>query len=598
MGQPPAFASRMWNRLREPKRVCLADRGPALFAPAFLQALPPKLTMSCLDLAPIGILVADMREGLPLTYVNRAFEQITGYAAADALGRNCRYLQGSDRLQPQIAELRHAIEQRTDVSVTLRNYRRDGSLFWNALYLTPVADGYGEPTHYIGFMQDVTRLRETAERLDYEVQIDGLTGTWNRSAFFDHVSHLAADPSASLLLVKLDIAKFHDVNSGYGYDAGDAVLRQVADRLRKLQSAAVGRLGPDEFAIAYRLAHRDEADAHLATVSAALAPRYVVPGAAVSLRFALGYTIGDPNTEPLTLLRRAGVALHNSRSTKLREVRRFDSAEDASARNRIRLSGELQQALANNELILDYQPKIDLATGALVGAEALLRWEHALFGRQMPDRFIGLAEETGLILDIGAWGLKAVCEFACHINRGRKHPLTFAVNVSTVEFVHRDMVRFVSSVLAGTGAEPRWLTLELTETLLAESSPKMLEVFKGLRELGVGLALDDFGTGYSSLRYLQTFPVTEIKLDRCFVQNMQKGSAKHIIVEAVTRLGHELGIDVVAEGIETDAELALLRELRCPYGQGYLFSYPISADAFAELAQVPSGLVGCSNSVP
>jgi PAS domain S-box-containing protein/diguanylate cyclase (GGDEF)-like protein len=549
-------------------------------------SVPDVLRMRILDLAPVGILVADLRMGQPLIFVNRAFEEITGYAASDALGRNCNYLQGSDRLQPEIQQIRDAISCGAAVSVTLRNYRRDGRLFWNELRLLPLAQAGREPSHYVGFMQDVTHLRVTTEQLDQEVRFDRLTGVLNRSAFVDHVGRLTADPTVRLLLVKMDIAQFQDINSGFGYDVGDALLREVADRLKACAVAAIGRLGPDEFGLAHQLLQDEDPGVKVSLIAASLTHRYVVPGAVVSLRFAIGYTVGEPGADSLVLIRRAGSALHESRQTKLREVRRYDETSEARSRQRIRLATELQSGLG--ELAFDYQPKVDLATGEMTGAEALLRWKHEIFGLQTPDRFIGLAEDTGLILDIGAWGLRAVADFAAKVNQGRGRPLRFAVNVSPVEFVHRDMVSFVARVLEESGADPGWLTLELTESLLAELSPRILEMFRALRGLGIGLSLDDFGTGYSNLHYLETFPMTEIKLDRGFVQGISCSGSKRIIVEAVTRLGRELQVDVVAEGVETAAELSTLRALGCLYGQGYLFSRPIPPDALAALAESDS----------
>jgi len=546
-------------------------------------ALPDGLAERALDLAPVGVLIAELREGEPLVYINAAFEAITGYGPADALGRNCRYLQGSDRLQPQIPELREAIRRREAVSVQIRNYRKDGRLFWNALHLAPVCASGAEPTHYIGLMQDVTALQETTARLEEAVRFDRLTGALSRYALLDRVAQLGADGLTRLLVIKVDIARLHDINSGFGHDAGDALLKQVAERLRGLSAEAVGRVGGNEFAVVYRLAGPEDAGVTVAKVAAVLSPRYVLPGAVVSVRFAIGYVVGEPGSDPLTLLRWAGAALHESRATPLREVRGFDKDREERSWKRIRLATELQSAVLNGDFAFDYQPKVELASGNWVGAEALLRWKHPLFGQQMPDRFIELAEDTGLIVDIGAWGVRAAAAFASRLNRDCARPLRISVNVSAPEFVHRNMISFIAAILDETGADPRWLTLELTETLMAEPSVRMQQTLRALRDLGVGLSIDDFGAGYSSLRYLETLPVTEIKIDRGFVQAMSESVAKRIVVEAVVRLGQELGAEVVAEGIETETERAMLCDIGCPYGQGYLFSRPLPPQAFLEL---------------
>ena len=533
-----------------------------------------------------GVLVADLGDpDMAPLYVNAAFEAITGYRRGEAIGKNCRYLQGSDRQQPEIATIRQAIAAGVSVEVTLRNYRKDGSLFWNELFLAPLRGADGVATHYVGLMRDVTELRDAAFQLDQAARVDRLTDSLNRYGFGDGLDQIVGAHAGNMLVVKVDVAHFHDINSGYGYDVGDELLRQIAERLQRLEPDLVGRVGANEFAIAFRLTGHGDSDARLASLTAALAPGYVVPGAVVRLRFSTGYVIAELGASALSLLRRAEAALQESKATPLREVRHYEGAGDKVVRNRLRLTGELQQAVANHEFIFHYQPKIDLKSGAVIGAEALLRWQHALFGLQSPERFIRLAEETGLILDMGAHGLRMVADFAVRLNRGRRNPLTLSVNISPVEFTHRDMVPFVRDILRESGADPSWLTLELTESLMTESSPAMIDLFRRLRDLGLGLSIDDFGTGYSSLRYLETFPISEIKIDKGFVQELPYSAAKRIIVESIVALGRELDVSIVAEGIETEAEKNLLQAMSCPCGQGFFFSRPLVEEAFVGFAR-------------
>ena len=214
------------------------------------------------------------------------------------------------------------------------------------------------------------------------------------------------------------------------------------------------------------------------------------------------------------------------------------------------MTNELQQAVANNEFLFHYQPRVDLRTGAVIGAEALLRWNHGVFGLQGPVRFIELAEDTGLILDIGHWGRCEVARFAAEVNLHRPTPLTFSVNVAAIELTHRDIVASVQDAVKESGADPAWLTLELTERMLAEETPKLLAMFHQLRELKVGLSVDDFGVGYSSFRYIDRYPLTEIKIDKALIGELAQSAAKRIIVGAVIEIGRELGLDIVAEGIE------------------------------------------------
>lgn len=535
-----------------------------------------------------GVLIADARDPeFRLVYVNRAFEAITGYRCDEAIGKNCRYLQGSDRLQPEIVKLREAIANQTRVAVILRNYRKDGGLFWNALRLIPVVNASGQTTHVVGLMRDVTEARLAAEQLDRAEHLDQLTGIVNRYAFVERLDGLlAAQAPERTLVVKMDVARFHEINCAYGFDLGDALLQQVARRLEELGADIIGRMGANEFALARVLTTQEDAGTWLRKISQALTRAYVLPGAVIDLKLATGFVVGDPQAKAITLIRQAATALRQSKTNPMREAQEFNHQEERNARRRLRLTSELQNAVANAEFLLHYQPKIDLRTGAVIGAEALLRWDHSVFGLQSPATFIGLAEETGLILDIGHWTRRQVASFASEINRQRAKPLRFSVNVSMIEVTHRDLVASVSQILRDSAADPSWLTLELTESLLAEPRPELLAIFARLRQLGVGLAVDDFGTGYSSLRHLEAFPLSEIKIDKHFINDIETSHAKRILVKAVVDLGREIGIDIVAEGVETESGRDILRSMDCPFAQGFLFGRPVCAAAFQELCRL------------
>lgn len=545
--------------------------------------MAPELFVKLADQASDAVLIADLcRPDQAIVYANDAFERLTGYRRDEVLGKNCRYLQGADRLQPEIDEIRQAIATGTGCEVRLRNYRKDGTLFWNSLRLAPLGPN-GAPTHYAGFLRDVTDLVEAKARIATVTHRDTLTGCLNRDGLLAVLRPLCAE--RRILLAKIDIAHFHDINSGYGYDLGDAMLRETARRLGALDGGVVARVGNDQFAVAIILSDDAQVTDILTCIAHSLGTHYDLPGAALTVRFATGYTIGSPDDDPIMLVRQAGAALAQSKASQLRKPCAFALEAERDAFNRIRLTAELQQGLAADEFLYHYQPKIDLQTGEILGAEALLRWQHGLFGLQSPGSFVRLAEDTGLILDIGARGFRRVADFAVRVNCSRRRPLRFAINVSAIEFTHRDMVAFITDILNQTGADPSWLTLELTERLIAADSPEMLAIFHRVREIGVGLSIDDFGTEYSSLRYLERFPVTEVKIDKSFVSDLQQHAAKRIIVGAVIQLGAELGIDIVAEGIEEDGELDILRAMDCRLGQGYLFSAPLSEEDFVALTR-------------
>ena len=547
----PAFTPARWRSLiRRPSQA----------------AVPAAASLLALAHTSDGLLVADMRlRGQPIVQVNPAFETITGYAAAEAIGKNCRYLQGSDRLQLEIAEIRAALAEGRACSVTLRNYRRDGTMFRNALRLEPLRDDVGHLTHFVGLIRDVT----------HAAGIDRLTGLFDRYGLLDRLAKTDMPASSVLLLVKLDILRFHDVNNGFGYDVGDALLRSVTARLSALPVAAISRVGSNNFVLAFELDDASHSASVVDDVLDLLRPRFVLPGASLTMQFAAGFSIGFAGTDPLQLIRQAGAALQRSKAMPAHPPHPFSAADERDARNRIRLTNELQTAVANEELLFHYQPQVDLGSGDLVGVEALLRWNHGAFGLQPPDRFIGVAEETGMIMEIGAWGLRTLAAHAAKVNRARLKPLPFAFNVSVIEFTRRDMVAFVERMLDETSCRAEWLTLELTENLLVPEPDEIRRSFEHLRRLGVGISIDDFGTGYSNLRYLERFPLSEIKIDRSFVHDVADSAAKRVIVESIVKLSAALNIRVVAEGIETEAERAIMRAVGCSVGQGYLFAAPM-----------------------
>jgi PAS domain S-box-containing protein/diguanylate cyclase (GGDEF)-like protein len=556
------------------RAASVADMG--LLSSETVRSILPSLVEGLSD----GIAIAPrLGANSPLLYVNKAFERLTGYARSEVLGKDCRYLQGSERDQPEIARIRAAIEAGEPVDATLRNYRKDGSAFWNNLSLRPAK--VGDDLFYVGVLRDVSAIRQAQIALDRVANLDVTTGCLNRQSFLQAEEARFAKDAATHLVVKLDVIGFHDLNTGYGFEVGDALLAETGRRLRDVGAAIVARMGANEFALAFEMPDETSADAIVTLVSAALAADFLVAGANVSLRFAIGYAIGSPGSSAISLVRNAGTALWAAKSDPLAGPRRFREADYEEARRRVRLTRELKVAVANNEFGYHFQPQVDLLTGEWLGAEALIRWNHPLFGIQLPGSFIETAERSGLLLDLTERSLTTVATFARRINAQRETPLRFSVNVSAGEFLRHDMAEMLDRVLCLTSAEPAWLTLEITESMFLNDTPGVRDAFERLRQIGVGLSVDDFGTGYSNLRSLETFPVTEIKIDRTFISELATKSSKRIIVRAVIELGRALGLTVVAEGVETDAQRKMLCDMGCPVGQGYLFGAPTDEEGFA-----------------
>jgi diguanylate cyclase (GGDEF)-like protein len=428
------------------------------------------------------------------------------------------------------------------------------------------------------------QFTEVASRLADSDHLDRLTGVANRNHFHRHLEQmLRREAGGYALLTKCNVSRLHDINTSFGYDVGDALLIQVGQRLRSLSGAVIGRLSGDEFAVALPLVDPESSKATILRIRDLLAKKFVLPGATIDVRFSIGYAVGRAGDDNIGLLRKVGIALHESKLSPFLDPIEFDRNAAIKIESRVRLTSDLQQALENGEFLMHYQPKVELATGKIIGAEALLRWEQAVYGTQPPNRFIPIAEDSGLIVEIGAWALRNVAGFAGRVNRGRPIPLTFSVNVSQLQFRRNDVAQLLRTILEQTDADPSWLMLELTESLLADNSPAMIGTLRDLRSMGLGLSVDDFGTGYSSLSRLEVFPVSEFKIDRSFVSQVDQNRSKHVIVDAMIRLGEELQISVVAEGAETKEEVSVLRKLGCKYAQGYFFGRPMAEAEFVPL---------------
>ena len=545
-----------------------------------------QIYLKAIDASADGIAIVDCtKPDRPMVYVNKAFEAISGYSASELLGRDCCFLQGADRNQPEVAEIRRATETGKPITTVLRNYTKTGQMFWNELRMMPINE-HGIVTHYVALMRDVTELRHTKDELETTALRSSLTGIANQAGFTVECNKLLARcANQPVLYVRMNVERFHDINITFGYETGDALLKQIAERLRQTGMPAVARLGRDDFVLATAVSTNAEAIAIVDQLRIELDRVFIVPGASLRLFFRIGYVVGQASSGTRTLLQNASAALNDERYLQTHQPRAYDVAMDREISRRMRIVADLQVAVANMDFILYYQPKVSLRTGLVIGAEALIRWQHPTFGLQLPGQFISAAEHTGLIVPIGAWVLRTAMEYTVSINRGRADPLHISVNVSQKQFRHTDVPALVETLVDETGCDPAWITLELTESMFADDSESNVQMLWRLRDLGVGLSIDDFGTGYSSLRCLDAFPVTEIKIDRSFVAGLDQNHHKRAVIEAVTHLGNELGARVVAEGIEREVDRLMLLDLGCNDGQGYFFSMPLTAEDFSALVE-------------
>ena len=438
-------------------------------------------------------------------------------------------------------------------------------------------------------------LAEAYRQLERSALHDSLTGLANRSQL---VIRLAALDAASLLaaaLVFVDLDDFKDVNDTYGDAEGDELLRTAAARMRSCirPGDLLARLGGDEFAVLLEGASTDAAEDLAGRTVEAMNVPFTVAGQLCHVTASVGVAVGTNDiVNPQVLLRSADLAMYEAKSRGKGRFVRFDVTMSNALTLRTRTEGELRQAIERDELVLHYQPIMDVSSGDMAGVEALVRWQHPVRGLLGPDEFVPLAERTGAIVALGAWVLGTACRQAATWQAARpdREPLVVSVNVSARQLDEPSFVVTVSQILADTGLDPSSLCLEVTETAVMSNPAGVQQAGKALRDLGVRLSIDDFGTGYASLTYLRRLHACELKIDRTFVDGLGHELEDTTIVTAVIGLAHAMGLSVTAEGVETTEQLSILRDMGCQKAQGYLMCRPVPADALTAEVVDPARL--------
>ena len=443
-------------------------------------------------------------------------------------------------------------------------------------------------TRIRGTAQDVSSAREAEAKIQYLARFDTLTGLHNRSAWQEQVRIAlcsAARHQDKFAILFLDLDNFKTVNDSLGHPAGDRMLALAASRLSRCvrDEDLLARLGGDEFVVLLsRLANMEEAALVADRMLAALVEPMIIDGHELHLSASIGIALyPNDGAEVDTLLKHADTAMYGAKEAGRNTFRFFVPEMNTRATERLLMETDLRRAVDRNELILHYQPQIEAATGKPYGCEALVRWIHPQRGLVPPDQFIPLAEETGLIAPLGEWVLREACRQQVEWRAAGLPNLVIAVNISALQFRKRDFVSMVARMLTETGADPACIELEITESALMEPSAELSGRLQDLVDLGLTLALDDFGTGYSSLSYLKRLPIARLKIDRSFVDDLPGNAEDAAVTSAALSLARDLGMQVVAEGVETQAQRQYLAERGCHALQGYLFSRPLTVDAFA-----------------
>ncbi|MDB5932678.1 MAG: hypothetical protein JWQ01_22 [Massilia sp.] len=533
------------------------------------------------------IIISAAGPDYPITYVNPACRRMTGYTPGEMLGRSVFSLGDAELDQPAIHELRSAIRERRQGHTLLRHFHKDGHVMFSEVYIAPVNGDSGETEHFVVSQYDVTKTRAYETELEHRAKYDTLTGLANRSLLRDRLEQAIAMASVrgqTVWMVILDLDQFKVINDSLGHQAGDEMLRVLAPRIAAAvrQTDSVARMGGDEFALV--LTHRDNetqaVTAVQATIDAIGAPM-TIQGHPFVVNCSAGVAVYPADgTDPQTLIKHAEIAMYRAKESGRNTIQFFTATMNARARERLTLEAALRNALAHDEFELHYQPQVHLSSGRIVGMEALIRWRHPELGLVRPDRFIGLAEETGQIVPVGEWVLRTACAQNMAWQRDGIGILRVAVNLSARQFAQPELAGLVAGILDETGLPAARLELELTESLMMDNIDQAVVTMRALKHLGVQLSIDDFGTGYSSLAYLKHFPIDVLKIDQSFVRDITVHPDDAAMVRGIILLAHSLHLHVIAEGVETEAQLDYLHRHGCDEIQGNLFSHAVPAAEF------------------
>ncbi len=530
-----------------------------------------------------------------IDYLNVAAEHLTGWSREEARGQPSglvfNIVCGSNR-DPAPSPITAVLREDKDFTLNADTVliRRDGHEIPIEDSAAPIYDWDGRITGVVMVFHDVSAARAMTMKIAYLAQHDFLTDLPNRVLLNDRIPQaiaLAKRHGSKLALLFLDLDNFKHINDSLGHGIGDELLQSVAKRLTECvrSSDTVSRQGGDEFVILLAECHSEQ-DAVLATekILAALAQPHATSTGELHVTASIGISVYPADgSDAETLMKNADMAMFHAKQTGRNTFQFFLDEMNIRAVQRQLTEAHLRHAIEKGECVLYYQPIVDLDTGSINGAEALLRWNHPEWGMVLPHRFVPIAEDCGLIVPIGRWVLREACEQAMRWIAAGHAPILIAVNISALEFRHRDFVDGVRAVLLDTGMDPFRLQLEITESVLMREAGASKAILEELKSMGVQLAVDDFGTGYSSLSYLQQFPIDILKIDRSFVQDLATGHGNRVIVDAVIGMGNSLGKRIVAEGVETESQLAFLEARHCDAAQGYLFSHPLSVEAFDRL---------------
>ncbi len=543
-----------------------------------------------------GVMVTDANS--VILKVNRSFTEITGYTAEEVIGKTPRLLKSGRHGADFYREMWETIKRTGAWRGEIWDRRKNGEVYPKWLTISAVTDEHNAVTHYIGAHLDITERKRAEDKINELAYFDQLTGLPNRTLLQDRLKQAmtASDRSAchgALLFIDLD--NFKTLNDTLGHDVGDQLLKQVAQRLKLCvrEGDTVARLGGDEFVVILENLSTSRREAAIGTetaaekILAAFSQMYRFGQAAHYSTASIGSTLFKGSALSTDdLMKQADLTMYKAKEAGRNKHRFYDPVMGVAVKERVELERDLREALEAKRFVLHYQAQV-VGNGRVTGAEVLVRWQHPQRGLVSPGEFIPLAEDTGLILPLGHWVLETACaQLARWATRAATAHLTLAVNVSAKQFRQAEFVNQVLAVLTKTGANPKRLKLELTESLLVHNVEDIVEKMFALKAKGVGFSLDDFGTGYSSLSYLKRLPLDQLKIDQSFVRDLLIDPNDMAIAKTIIALARSLELGVIAEGVETAEQRDFLASSGCHAYQGYLFSWPLPLEGFERYADI------------